>query len=506
MAAKPDERSDNGCHLRYPLVMRLPAAPIALGAILFGSCGPAEPVVRTPVREPMPMQAPAAQQALAPTVASLGELSRAMTERRGCADTCCLGAVPEPYLPSTAGSADDTPAKELRAILDAAAPADVHGIAASWLGRARDVNDIPRLVRCASATVPAGDYPAVLYEQQALRCEHVAWRSKTLGRACLDAAGQILQRDFVDVAELQAWIVAHPNPLDTTDYWKQVLTTRPSPKRELDRLYRQDPELFLRVAAQRPDILGSDGEPMWIEAAREHVGADKLLRVLHGEVRWPEVEGAGFNAFATTVFRRADKIFEARHGGALLALWEDRSCCRQDYVWADLAVAVSRVTPDKSAAVLRDTLHKLSNAQAPVLEELARRHAASERATLSRWFYGPDAKRVGHEDELAAAILTGLASAGRECQPVLSSLVHNGAPSAEARSTVVALVAATKAAGHAMPSRCDGYLMAGAGKGSSKGAWDKAEREVTALRTDCVNEALRVIRAGLPSGLDGSPR
>lgn len=47
-------------------------------------------------------------------------------------------------------------------------------------------------------------------------------------------------------------MVAHPAPLGSFDYWQHTLTTLPAPKAQLDRLYAQGPELFLRVTAQQP--------------------------------------------------------------------------------------------------------------------------------------------------------------------------------------------------------------------------------------------------------------
>jgi hypothetical protein len=321
-------------------------------------------------------------------------------------------------------------------------------------------------------------------------CDQVDWTDMTVGRACLDAMGTIVGTRFADVAQAKAWVAAHPAPLDSYDYWRQVLSTRPANQEQLDRLARRGPELFVRVTAQEPELLGERGEPIFSKAARD-VGADRLLRVLRREASWPELDGSGFDTFATTIFRRAGTIFDAQHGASLLALWEDRSRFREEYVWVALAVAVSRVVSQESRRVLTQSLRSCSSAQEPLLEELARRHALEEKALLLSW-YGT--KPVGHEDAFATAIFTGLADAGAQTRPVLSSLVRKRAPSSEDRSAVVALVAATKAAGHAMPASCDGHLFARMGKGTLPEDRRRSEREVSRTRKACVNEAIRVLR------------
>jgi hypothetical protein len=141
--------------------------------------------------------------------------------------------------------------------------------------------------------------------------------------------------------------------------------------------------------------------------------------------------------------------------------------------------------------VLTHTLRTCNAACGPLLEELAHRHALEETPLIQSWYAS---KPAGDDEEHATAILEGLARAGASMRPVLVSLVRHRAPSGQARSAVVALVAATKAAGYAMPASCEGHLLGLAGKGMSREDQRRVEVEMVRVRTACVREASAVLR------------
>jgi hypothetical protein len=428
-----------------------------------------------------------------PLEEQLSAKARFFREHANCEDTCCLGLTfgAAPYWREVPSPEQ---AQSLRDVLRSPARAEVRGLAARWLSDRKDVTDLPLLLACATSIEPAGAFPSVSYGQVVLACDTLEWEDKTLGRACLDAMGAIVSATFADVEQAKAWMAAHPDPLDDYDYWRQVLTTRPAYPEQLERLSQRGPTLFLRVTAQEPQLLGDHGKPMFSKAARD-VGPDRLLRILRRQESWPELDGAGFNTFATTVFQRAQTIFDASHGPELLAMWEDRSCCEQDFVWVALTVAVSRVMPSESRRVLKHAL-QTSTTRTSVLEELARQHAVEEQALLSTWYVSRPGR--DDDDDYPTAIFEGLAGAGARVRPVLASLLRKHVPTADNRAAVIALVKATKAVGHAMPATCDGYLFAVGGKGMSKEDHDRAEAEMVRVRKACISEAVRLLRGPAP--------
>ncbi len=401
------------------------------------------------------------------------------------------GRDPEGYQ-SSLSAAEVSQAPALRAILGAPARPEVHALAATWLSRARDPSDIPRLASCLDSAEPAGVFPVVVITQAAQRCYSLHFAPKTLGRACIDAVGRITSQDFATAADVRSWMKSHADPLDSYDYWAKLLSiSHPAPDDLLERLHHHSPELYFRVAVLEPDILGKSASSVFDDVARNGIGGDRILRLLRKQETFPELATPGHLAtFSTTVLRRAREIFGPQHGPELLALWEKRACCSEDYVRAALAVAVSRLVPDQSQRVLSETLKELRSAQAPVLEELARVHSTEQRATLGEWFYGEASKHAGDEDELATAILRGLQ--GTNDRAGLRFLLQHKTPNAD-RAVVEQLIATASAAGYQPADGCRGYLGAGVGKTWSTEERQRKDREATATRQKCMQATLKWI-------------
>ncbi|MFO0572051.1 MAG: hypothetical protein U0263_40890 [Polyangiaceae bacterium] len=484
---------------RYHVAMLLlgsPTARLSLSVVLASACATAptsEKPASAPVRAGPAVAATTAPSPASgsPSTAELSAIAERMRSSRHCKDTCCTGEIPPAYQRAWPGSPDAAAAPALRAILDAPASPAVHAVAALWLSRALDVDDIPRLARCMDATEPAGVFPTVMVGQAAQRCYPVGWSEQTLGRVCVDAIGRITAREFASASEARAWMSTHPSPLDSFEYWQKVVgVSRPAPNELLARLLRHSPELYFRVAALEPDVLDRASWATFERVAREQIGGDRIIALLKKQQGWPELAPPDqFARFASTVLSHAREIFNSTHAPALLELWQGRGCCTEDWVRAELAVAVSRLEPDQGRQVLLDTLAELQHSQAAVLEELARSHATEESATLERWFYGDAAKRAGNQDELATAIVRGL-----EGRANLRLVLKKKTPSAEARELVEQVIAKAASAGFPAPETCRGYLGPRAGKGSSAEAWKNASREATALRAKCLKGALQWIR------------
>jgi hypothetical protein len=417
-----------------------------------------------------------------------------ITSLRNCTDSCCIGEMPAAYERAWPGAADAAQAPALRKILDAPASPAVHAVAALWLSRALDVNDIPRLSRCVDSADPAGAFPTVLVGQQMQHCYPVMWKDKTLGRACIEAIGRITSQSFHSAAEVRAWIAAHADPKNTVDYWQKVLgVTRPAPKELVEQLRQHSPELFFRVVALEPDVLYAATWPMFEQVAKNDIGADRILRLLRKEETWPELASPEhFASFAVTVFNHANGIFEERQGPQLLALWEKKQCCSEDHVRAALVVGTLKLIPEQADRMLTTTLQELHHAQAPVLEALARMYPIRRRAILADWFYGDAAKRAGNEDDLAEAILRGLAQ--QRMRSPLKLLLDKTTPNPDAPRVIEQLMVAAAAAKYTVPERCRGPLTPPAMKGGSAEEWERAQKESKALRKDCMQGALKYVR------------
>lgn len=418
--------------------------------------------------------------------------------RRGCTDSCCLGELPEAYQRAWPGHADARHAAELRAILDAPATPAVHAVAALWLSRALDVQDVSRLSRCLYSNEPAGVFPTVIVGQLAQRCYPVAWSEETLGAQCLEALSRITSERFQSAQDAQAWIETHGDPKNTVDYWQKTLgTTRPAPKSLVDQLRRHSPELLFRVVAQEPDVLSDDTWPIFDAVAKTNVGPERILRLLRREESFPELQvPAGYARFAATVLGRAVHIFEAKHAASLFALWEQKQCCEQDGLRAELAVGIVELVPyDDGQRMLLDALKESEHSQPRLLEALARRYPRRSIPVLSEWFYGDAAKQAGAADETAAAILRGLSQ--QHSKVILRWVIRKKAPNTNDARVVEALMSAAAVSGYEVPELCSGRLTKPLGKAETPESRKKSEAYYRALRVKCTQDALRWVRRPL---------
>lgn len=452
---------------------------------------------------PAPTQAPPLELPKGPpTEASLRLLSDDVAKRDACNDTCCLGVVPSFVMSPAAYDLQIRHAEELRAIIDRAEDAPARALALRWLAQAVDARDIDRMARHIDSTEPAGRFPAAAIGQIAQPCYPLRWESLTVGQVSLAAIEVITGAALSDPAAFRAWRRDNPDPMRSLAYWERILgRQRPSPPPLLARLIATDADLYAKVLLMAPgdDPYGA-GEDEIVRAARAIIGPVSLLRLLGQEEAWPEMASSDerLARLALTVLPRAEAIFDASNGPALLRLWERGALRKYPAARASLAVAVSRRQAKAAdrCRTLTAAVDELNRGDPRLMEEIARACAVPEEAALRAWFYGPRAPKNSSEaNEEAVAILKGLRSLGSAARPLLKALVKADQPIAEDPAATEALIDTAIAAGCPDPFAQRGGIRAPMFKdmsaGEDGGARRKAaEEKALAARRDCVGRVL----------------
>jgi hypothetical protein len=483
-----------------------------LASVAYGACGGAPMADRDmfdDAEATSPQSAPAKAQAPpielpkgAPTEASLRSVADAVARRDDCSDTCCLGVVPSFVMSPAAYDLQTRYTEELRAIIDRAGDAHARALALLWLAQAVDARDIDRMARHIDSAEPAGRFPTAAISQMAQMCYPIRWEPLTVGQVSLAAIEAVTGASLPDPAAFRAWRRDNPDPMRSLAYWERVLgRRRPSPPPLLARLSATDAELYAKVLLMAPgeDPYGA-GEDEIVRAARAIICPGRLLRLLGQEEAWPEIASSDerLARLALTVLPRAEVIFDASNGPALLKLWERGALRKNAAARASLAVAVSRLQGKVAdrCRILTAAVDELNRGDPRLLEEIARACAGPEEAVLRAWFYGPRAPKNGSDaSEAAVAILKGLRPLGGAARPLLKALVKAEQPIAEDPAATEALIDTAIAAGCPDPFAERSGIRAPMSKNMYAGEDGDARRKAAeakalAARRDCVARVL----------------
>lgn len=473
---------------------------LGLGALLVSTpaCEPPEPPRHATTHAAAPAHPSAGAPTAIPHLDALDAALRGVED--SCEDSCCLSAIP-PWLTLGHGIPDSTLLTECRRTLSAPASARQKALAALCASSTIDLRDVPAIAALlaedgASENGGAGAFPAVHVSQAAQLCYGISWSRLSLREVALQSLGRITGQRFATPDEFQTWHRARGSLESSFDYWEGALENAPYDRRPalLASLRERDALLYLRVVLMANDNAVQGIDPASTAAAlRKDLGVPRLVRVLLREESFPELTRK--ERYALLVKRTADladKVADPALAAGLLRLWETEAPPRADSAESSLALATSRLHPQQSRRILTATLRRLGSTWGPTLQELAKLHADDEATLLKDWFTSP---RAGAEQEIRAAILTGLRARGTTSVAAVRALILTPGFATDNPAVVGALVDIVLDADPQASFPCRRDLWGGPLKNMPKPEVEMRARQAAEARRDCLTRATTWLRA-----------
>jgi hypothetical protein len=265
-------------------------------------------------------------------------------------------------------------------------------------------------------------------------------------------------------------------------------------------LRRRDPELLARLLLTADDsrraVYGIDAAE--IESLiREQLDADRLVRLLNRQVRWPEfAEPVRFGHFAAWILDHWEQVTGTVDRDRLLELWHAWPCPDENWVRRHLALAIARTHPERREQILLEVLEEQPTTwMADVFRELLRDGLGDHAAAVEPWFFEPDSMSA---DENRSAIVVTLARAPSG-KADLARLVRDERFATDSPQLIQALIDAARELGKEI--ECGESLVA-KGTGPILEHAKHAPREITPQdeqraargRRDCLKQIKRWLR------------
>lgn len=372
----------------------------------------------------------------------------------------------------------------LRALLDApSGDPRVTALAMLWLCGLRELEDGRRFEAFLGREASAGRLPSI-HLGQAVEPEYpVTWLPMRLADVALAALGRIAGRPFPEEEAYRAWKEANPDPEDTLSYWEGTLrgTDESARRARLGALRKRRPDLFVRIGTMAY-LAVEDSELL---AAVQGMGADRLLRLLRAEDRWPEFDdGERFGLFCARVLDRAERLFTGPDRAHVRSIWQDPDLRVNRVARKAVVLAMARLFPGERRSILRAAIEEAESARAGsagLVAELARHHLDEEAEFLISRF-------VAGSQDVQVALLGEVRAAGPRALPALRAMVLRNDLPPMGPHAAGALVAAGVALGapDRFPLREDLFpLLSKAARRDPQQGVSAPERERAAVR-DCL--------------------
>jgi len=468
----------------------------AITSLVVAGCGAGEP---SPARAPEP-EASAALATLHDVAAELDRLAGTAT---GSADLERLpgwALIGPRGLPAPGEPPPDL--GELRAIASGDQTPRIRALACLWLAVAGQIEDLGLLDDLLDTRAPAGPFPSVRITQQVQPSYPVSWQDLTLGQVALDAASTILGRRFDSNADYRRWRAEQGDLESSVAYWEGVLDAETSAEAraaKVREIRERDPELLVRLV-----LTADESHRRLYDMPDEDIAAlvadlfdaHRLERLLRRQERWPEfAEPERFGRFAAWIFDHFEAVTGPEDRDVLLELWEAWPCPDENWVRADLALAIARTQAERREEVLLAVLEERPSAwMGEVLAELLRDGLGDRLAAVAPWFFVPDTL-TGDENRIA---IVGALARGPNGRADLRRLVLDQRFATDSPRVIQALIEASRELGQEI--ECGESIVAvGTGevlehaKHSPREITPEDERRARDARTAC----LKRIRAWL---------
>lgn len=382
-------------------------------------------------------------------------------------------------------------------ILQSSARPRLQAVAMLWLASRQDLASLPVLEPFLDSTEPAGKFPQILPTQAATRdFDHVTWIEQSLGQVALWAIGDVLYRDFSDVATYRAWRTAEGDLTRSYDYWKTRLERTWDEQRgvDLEALRATNPELYFRVV-----VIGHADwvDPaVLVETARDKVGRTHLMSIVRGAPAWPEMHGSAHDQVSAWLFDHWHDLFGDEQSQVLLELWMTMAYndAGSDWVRARLAIATGNAYPERRREILVELLDRPPGKRiADAVAELARHHFKQERARLARLFFAPEEPDPSAVDNRLAVIEV-LAADDKRGRASLKSLLIDRRFRTDDRRVIAAIAKAVTSWGAVLPAECEDKQQLAPNPRKGEAIPDSELEKAKARRAACVSGAIGWLR------------